>query len=287
MRFSIVIPTYNSGRYLNFCLDSVVAQNYKNLQIIIVDNCSTDNTLEIIESYKNKLEIHVFSEPDSGINDAFRKGLLKTNGDYVCHMCSTDSYASSSWFFEANKMINTFDYCDGLISDAALEIDEQSNPLYFWKPWVSVFMRSIPNEMRVEFSKLIGLSYPDMGWLIKRDFAIVNFPGEADESKYGLYAPFLGYMENIYTRGVGIVIMPSVTSTGRHHEGQWTYRVKKETKVAKSSFRTRLLLNFFKINRNKLLIMAPLFLLVYFICFNLYGGPGWLLGKLKNRVKNG
>lgn len=287
IRFSIVIPTYNSARYLKFCLDSIVAQKYKNLQIIVIDNCSTDGTLQIVDGYANQLEICVISEPDFGINDAFRKGLQKTDGVYVCHMCSTDSYASSTWFLEANQMISGLEYCDALISDSALEIDELSNPLYFWKPWVSKFMRNLPNQIRLEFSKMIGLSYPDMGWLVKREFAIANFPNEGDQTKYGSYAPFLGYMENIYIRGIGVVVMPSVTSTGRHHQGQWTHMVKKETRAAKKSFRVRLLINLIK-SKVSMWKIIFIFLLVpvYFLFFIFYGGCGSLWDKLKRVINN-
>ena len=55
-RFSVIIPNYNSEKWIKKCLDSVLNQTYKNYEVIIVDDISTDNSLKIIEKYKNKFD---------------------------------------------------------------------------------------------------------------------------------------------------------------------------------------------------------------------------------------
>lgn len=56
---SVVLPSYNHAKYLRECIDSVLNQTYKNIEFIIVDDCSTDNSKEIILSYKDK-RIHAY-----------------------------------------------------------------------------------------------------------------------------------------------------------------------------------------------------------------------------------
>ena len=52
MKLAIIVPNYNNSKYLNDCLDSILSQTYKDLEIIIVDDCSTDSSLEIIQDYE-------------------------------------------------------------------------------------------------------------------------------------------------------------------------------------------------------------------------------------------
>ena len=54
IKFTIIIPVYNEEKFLNQCLDSVLNQTYKNLEIICIDDCSTDNSYEILKEYQNK-----------------------------------------------------------------------------------------------------------------------------------------------------------------------------------------------------------------------------------------
>ena len=74
MNVSIIIPTFNSADTIQINLDSIKIQSFKDIQIIVVDNNSTDNTIEIIE--KNNLpNIKLLIEKDDGIFDAINKGI--------------------------------------------------------------------------------------------------------------------------------------------------------------------------------------------------------------------
>lgn len=88
---SVIIPTYNSGRTIARCLDSIIAQTYTDYEVIIMDNSSTDNTLSAIEGYKSKLAaIHVVSESDEGIYDAMNKGIKIASGKWIYFLGSDD-----------------------------------------------------------------------------------------------------------------------------------------------------------------------------------------------------
>lgn len=86
---SIIIPTYNSAKTINRCLDSIVAQTYKDYEVLVMDGCSKDETIDIVRAYKNE-QIHLYSEPDKGIYDAMNKGIKRAKGDWLYFLGSDD-----------------------------------------------------------------------------------------------------------------------------------------------------------------------------------------------------
>lgn len=89
---SIIIPTFNSERTIHLSLESICNQTWKNFEIIIMDNCSTDNTIVIVESFKDKHpHISIQSEKDKGIYDAMNKGIAKAKGEWIYFLGSDDT----------------------------------------------------------------------------------------------------------------------------------------------------------------------------------------------------
>ena len=86
---SIIIVTYNAGKYLRDCLSSVFNQSFKNIEILIIDGYSTDNTLQILKEY-DQFITYWLSEPDSGVYDAMNKGVKKAVGDWLIFLGADD-----------------------------------------------------------------------------------------------------------------------------------------------------------------------------------------------------
>lgn len=83
-KISIIIPAYNIAQYLPRCLDSVINQTYKNLEIIVVDDGSTDNSKAVIEEYAEKdSRIICISKKNSGVSDTRNMGIDRATGDYI------------------------------------------------------------------------------------------------------------------------------------------------------------------------------------------------------------
>jgi glycosyltransferase involved in cell wall biosynthesis len=86
---SIIIATFNSEKTLEDTILSILAQEYKDIELIIIDGKSTDNTVEIIRKYQNSIHYWI-SEKDKGIYDAMNKGLEIAKGDWILFIGSDD-----------------------------------------------------------------------------------------------------------------------------------------------------------------------------------------------------
>lgn len=91
MKISIITPSFNQAQYLEQTIDSVLSQNYANIEYIIIDGGSTDGSVEIIKKYDKHLKYWI-SEKDNGQSHAINKGINKANGEIVNWLNSDDYY---------------------------------------------------------------------------------------------------------------------------------------------------------------------------------------------------
>ncbi|MFC0514579.1 glycosyltransferase family 2 protein [Mucilaginibacter angelicae] len=94
VRFSIIIPTYNSAKTLPRCLDSIVSQDYPIIEVCLIDGVSADDTLDIIKRYEAGypfVHFRYLSERDAGIYDAMNKGIRLASGNWFYFLGSDDS----------------------------------------------------------------------------------------------------------------------------------------------------------------------------------------------------
>ena len=92
---SIITVCYNAAHLLAKTVESVIEQTYKNIEYIVVDGNSTDNTNDIIAQYRNKISTYL-SEPDSGIFDAMNKGISMAKGDLIIFLNAGDYFGDSA-----------------------------------------------------------------------------------------------------------------------------------------------------------------------------------------------
>lgn len=90
---SVVVPSYNMGRFLGATLDSIFDQDYRPLEVFVVDGGSTDETVAILHQYEvSHPELHWVSERDDGPHDAINKGLAMVTGEIACIQSADDIY---------------------------------------------------------------------------------------------------------------------------------------------------------------------------------------------------
>lgn len=94
MKVSIITVSYNSGKTIEDTILSVLSQSHKNIEYIIIDGASKDNTLQICEKYKSAISV-LKSEKDGGIYDAMNKGIALATGDIIGILNSDDIYANA------------------------------------------------------------------------------------------------------------------------------------------------------------------------------------------------
>lgn len=104
MRVSIITATYNSAHTIKETLVSIEKQTYKNIEYIIIDGLSTDNTLSIIKKHSSKVS-KIISEKDNGLYDALNKGISIATGDIIGFLHSDDLFATNK---SIENIVQTF-----------------------------------------------------------------------------------------------------------------------------------------------------------------------------------
>lgn len=146
---SIVTPSFNQGQFIQVTIDSVLDQNYPNLEYLVADGGSTDDTVAILRSYGKKLRW--FSQPDKGQTDAINKGMAQTSGEIVLYLNSDDvllpgALKTIATAFQRQPEVQW------LTGDYAI-IDEHGQPMQsfvaaykrWWRQWPTKSTLSIAN----------------------------------------------------------------------------------------------------------------------------------------------
>lgn len=130
MKISIITISYNSQETIEDTIKSVINQTYKNIEYIIVDGGSTDNTINIINKYKDRIST-IISEPDKGIYDAMNKGVNLATGELIGILNSDDFYINENVISEIQKHIKEN---DAIYADLVYVDKENTNKtIRYWK----------------------------------------------------------------------------------------------------------------------------------------------------------
>ena len=90
MKFSIIVPIYNVEKYIEKCLQSIKDQTFKNFEVIMVDDGSTDNSNKIMKLFEKDKRFKSYSKKNGGLSDARNYGIQYTTGDYLLFIDSDD-----------------------------------------------------------------------------------------------------------------------------------------------------------------------------------------------------
>lgn len=175
MKLSVIIPVYNVEEYLKKCLDSFVNQTEKDIEIICVDDGSTDNSLNILKEYENKYQnLHIYCQENQGGGVARNTGLKHANGEYV-YFFDSDDWAELNLCEDVYK-IATENQKPDIIKFHGYSFSMKNNLIY-----KEINIKSIPNYI---YNKIINfeeycdelLKYTAIPWnsFYKREFLISN-----------------------------------------------------------------------------------------------------------------
>lgn len=165
MKISIITICYNRADTIKDCIESVLSQQYHNIEYIIVDGGSTDGTVEIIEKYRDKLDAFV-SEPDNGMYDALNKGISMATGNVIGILHSDDIY-----------------YCQNTLNKV-MTVFKQTNTDLVYANGQYVDKNNVDKVRRIYPAKLFNKIDLHLGWVPLHTTIYVK--KEVFE-KYGLY----------------------------------------------------------------------------------------------------
>ena len=174
--FSIITVTYNAGKVLEDTIQSVISQTYRNVEYIIVDGNSKDNTLEIIGKYSKHISKMV-SEPDKGLYDAMNKGIRMATGDYLCFLNAGDKFHEKETLQKIAETLKDKDLPDVIYGETAI-VDEGGNFLHMRRlstpdrlNWKSFKQGMLVCHQAFLAKRELALKYPyDMQYRFSADF---------------------------------------------------------------------------------------------------------------------
>lgn len=145
MKISIITATYNSAKTLEACMDSVLNQTYNDIEYVLIDGNSSDETLHLIKSKaENHDNIVWLSEQDRGIYDALNKGIAKATGDVIGFVHSDDFLADDSIIETISQIFKT-EHVDGVYGNLHYVSIDNVNTLV--RNWTSqAFKKSLLNR---------------------------------------------------------------------------------------------------------------------------------------------
>ena len=192
---SIIVPIYNAEKYLKKCLDSIINQTKKELEIILINDGSTDSTEEIIKTYKDK-RIKYYKNKNQGIGKTRNFGISKATGDYIMFVDSDDYIAKNACELLLEKALT--DDCDLVVCDFYREYDNgnlveerlgsfrdttlKNNPSLLTRinlsPWNKLYKKELIDNNKLKFIE--NLKYEDAPF-VANALAQANKIGKVDE----------------------------------------------------------------------------------------------------------
>jgi len=177
MKVSIITVCYNSSVTIRDTIESVLAQDYTDIEYIIIDGASRDNTLDIINEYRNRIA-HVVSEPDRGIYDAMNKGIKIASGDVVGVLNSDDFFSSNQ---SVSKLVAGFtDNTDAVYADLVYVKQQDKTKLSrlyssaSFSPWKIRFGFMIPHPTFYAKRSLFDkLGFYKLDYRVAADFELM------------------------------------------------------------------------------------------------------------------
>ena len=188
MKISIITVCFNSAETIEDTISSVIGQSHKDIEYIIIDGGSTDETLSIIEKYKANISYFV-SEPDKGLYDAMNKGISAATGDAVGILNSDDVFFNDHVIEKINRELTAVDAVYGDIAfyknENLDQVVRHYSSAYFTKNKLSSGIMPAHPSLYVKRNRLLEAGLYDTHYKIASDFdMIVRLFGRDDFNSY-------------------------------------------------------------------------------------------------------
>ncbi|WP_322791782.1 glycosyltransferase [Bellilinea sp.] len=212
---SIIIPAYNQGHYLGDAIQSCLNQTYSNIEIIVVDDGSTDNTPEVVQSFHN-LRIQYIYKQNGGLSSARNAGIRAAGGEFITFLDSDDAFLPEKLMLLMEKMNENPEL--GFVAGHALLIDQRGNVI------PNKFETYLPSPIH---NLILGNPFHVGSVLIKKIW----------QEKIGYFDESLRSYEDwdfwlrLAIAGCPMDVIPLAVSQYRFHTGQMTRNGEQMTKA--------------------------------------------------------
>ncbi|MBR0430865.1 glycosyltransferase [Candidatus Saccharibacteria bacterium] len=191
VRVSVLVPVYNVEEFLPECLDSLVSQTLKNIEIICINDGSKDNSLKILREYAEvDKRIIIINKENTGYGDSMNQGLKKARGEYI-GIVESDDFIDKDAFDKLYKIArkndaeivkaNFYEYYGNVKKDKGLSklfaadetgkiINPREDNRIFYKPpciWAAIYKNDFLKKNKIDFLPTPGASYQDTGFNLK------------------------------------------------------------------------------------------------------------------------
>ena len=220
-KISIITPSYNQGTYLEETIRSVLLQNYPNLEYIIIDGGSTDDTVKVIKKYERWIA-YWESTPDKGQSHAINKGVQKASGDWIAWLNSDDIYLENALTTIVSTIVQspkTTSWVVGttIFTDSNLHEISQFKPHLYTAPGRD---KNYEKQGWIDFvcTKRSGIALPQPSSFWKRD-AVLQTGGLDESLRYAMDHELYGRLAN---QGFKPLLIDHTIACFRTHQEQKT-----------------------------------------------------------------
>lgn len=186
VKVSVIVPVYNVEKYLVQCIDSIVGQTLRDIEVLCIDDGSLDGSLGILRKYEGKdFRIQVYTKPNSGYGHTINYGLRRCTGKYIVivesddfideggikalYMCAEENkadYVRSNYYRFRDKKDQLSMSLDQYPYQKVLSAHEVPELFYAIpvSPWASIYRRSFLEENKIRMNETPGASFQDNSW---------------------------------------------------------------------------------------------------------------------------
>ncbi len=171
IKISVIIPVYNMEQYMEQCIDSVLGQTLEEIELICVNDGSTDSSLQILEKYKEKSEkVRIISQENQGVGNARNNGIKNAKGKYIAFMDPDDYYLDSKILedlYQAAEEQNVM-ICGGSLSE------DHKNGNWIRKEFLGIYTKYTFQEAKRMSYQDYQFDYGFYRFIYNREFLIEN-----------------------------------------------------------------------------------------------------------------
>lgn len=232
-KISVITPSLNHGAFLRDTIDSILSQTFKDVEHIVVDGGSTDETVGILKEYPHIRWISEKETDAHAILEAYRKALAMARGDYIIQCCVSDGLLSKNWFQECVEVLDS-DKEVSLVWGLSQHISEEGSLGRIFN--MEDLNRAAPQKMNyLAYWLACGRGFPEGNYCVRREIIDLCFPQRGASDLLSVN-PAWAFLYKFNTLGYLPYFLPIVANYGRRHKDQRGIRLHDIEKVSSQCY---------------------------------------------------